>query len=125
VAGLRKILLVEDNLELRNLYEIFLTYNKFEVATAIDGEDGLEVAKTFKPDLILLDVMMPRKDGFEVLHILRNDASYGCLKTKIVMLTNLGDGTKLSPETRREMDGYVIKAEIVLDDLLDIIKSLE
>ena len=125
MAGLRKILLVEDNLELRNLYEIFLTYNKFEVATAIDGEDGLEVAKTFKPDLILLDVMMPRKDGFEVLHILRNDASYGCLKTKIVMLTNLGDGTKLSPETRREMDGYVIKAEIVLDDLLDIIKSLE
>ncbi len=125
MAGLRKILLVEDNLELRNLYEIFLTFNKFEVATAIDGEDGLEMAKSFKPDLILLDVMMPRKDGFEVLHILRNDASYGCTKTKIVMLTNLGDGTKLSPETRREMDGYVIKAEIVLDDLLDIIKSLE
>ncbi len=125
MAGLRKILLVEDNLELRNLYEIFLTYNKFEVATAIDGEDGLEVAKTFKPDLILLDVMMPRKDGFEVLHTLRHDPSYGCTKTKIVLLTNLGDGTKLSAETRREMDGYVIKAEIVLDDLLDIIKSLE
>ena len=125
MAGLRKILLVEDNLELRNLYEIFLTYNKFEVATAIDGEDGLEVAKTFKPDLILLDVMMPRKDGFEVLHILRNEPSYGCQKTKIVLLTNLGDGTKLSAETRREMDGYVIKAEIILDDLLDIIKSLE
>lgn len=125
MAGLRKILLVEDNLELRNLYEIFLSYNKFNVATAIDGEDGLEVARQFKPDLILLDVMMPRKDGFEVLHTLRRDASYGCMKTKIVLLTNLGDGTKLSAETHREMDGYVIKAEIVLDDLLDIIRSLE
>lgn len=125
MAGLRKILLVEDNLELRNLYEIFLKYNKYEVETAIDGEDGLEKAKQFRPDLILLDVMMPKKDGFEVLHILRHDPSYGCTKSKIVILTNLGDGSKLSPETRHDMDGYVIKAEIVLDDLLKIIASLE
>lgn len=125
VAGLRKILLVEDNLELRNLYEIFLKYNKYDVETAIDGEDGLEKAKAFKPDLVLLDVMMPKKDGFEVLNILRNDESYGCTKTKIVLLTNLGDGSKLSAETRRDMDGYVIKAEIVLDDLLKIISSLQ
>jgi CheY-like chemotaxis protein len=125
VAGLHKILLVEDNLELRNLYEIFLTYNKYEVATAIDGDDGLKKAKSFKPDLILLDIMMPSKDGFEVLHILRTDPSFGCTKTKIVLLTNLGDGSKLSAQTRQEMDGYVIKAEIVLDDLLKIIASLE
>lgn len=125
VAGLRKILLVEDNPELRNLYEIFLTYNKFEVETAVDGEDGLEKAKTFKPDLVLLDIMMPKKDGFEVLHTLRHDTTYCCTKAKIVLLTNLGDGSKLSAQTREDMDGYVIKAEIVLDDLLKIIDSLE
>lgn len=125
MAGLRKILLVEDNLELRNLYEIFLKLNKFEIETAIDGEDGLEKAKAFHPDLVLLDVMMPKKDGFEVLRTLRHDPKYGCTKTKIVLLTNLGDGTKLSDETREDMDGYVIKAEIVLNDLLDIIASLE
>lgn len=125
MAGLRKILLVEDNLELRNLYEIFLKLNKYEVETAIDGEDGLEKAKAFQPDLVLLDVMMPKKDGFEVLRTLRHDSKYGCTKTKIVLLTNLGDGTKLSDETREDMDGYVIKAEIVLNDLLDIIASLE
>lgn len=125
MAGLRKILLVEDNVELRNLYEIFLSYNKYEVATAVDGEDGLRMAKEFKPDLVLLDIMMPKKDGFEVLRILRHEAEYGCTKAKIVLLTNLGDGSKLSAETRRDMDGYVIKAEIVLDDLLDVIKSLE
>ncbi len=124
MAGLQKILLVEDNLELRNLYKIFLTYNKYDVETAFDGEDGLEKAKEFHPDLVLLDVMMPKKDGFEVLHTLRHDPKYGCTKAKLVLLTNLGDGTRLSAETRRDMDGYVIKAEIVLDDLLDIIASL-
>lgn len=125
MAGLQKILLVEDNPELRNLYEIFLKYNHFDVTTAIDGEDGLRVAQEFQPDLIFLDVMMPKKDGFEVLKLLRHDPQYNCTKAKIVLLTNLGDGSKVSPETRQDMDGYVIKAEIVLSDLLGIIKSFE
>ncbi len=69
--------------------------------------------------------MMPKKDGFEVLKILRNNPEYNCMTTKIVMLTNLGDASKVSPQVHKDMDGYVIKAEIVLSDLLDIIKSLE
>jgi CheY-like chemotaxis protein len=125
VAGLRKILLVEDNVELRNLYELYLKDHGYEIATASDGEEGLNTAKTYRPDLIFLDVMMPKKDGFEVLKTLRHDPSYGCTTTRIVILTNLGDAGKVSPDVRRDMDGYVIKAEIVLGDLLDIIKSLE
>lgn len=125
MAGLHKILLVEDSPELQTLYQIFLKNNGFTVEAASDGEDGLEKAKTFKPDIILLDIMMPKKDGIEVLHILRTTPEYGCQQTKIVLLTNLGDGTKLSDNTRKEMDGYVIKAEIVLSDLLDVIKSLD
>jgi len=124
VAGLRKILLVEDNMELRNLYELFLGEHGFEVATAVDGEDGLVKAKEFKPDLIFLDVMMPKIDGFQVLKKLRHDESYGATKTRIVLLTNLGDASKVSPNIRKDMDGYVVKAEIELSDLLDVIKSL-
>lgn len=124
MAGLRKILLVEDNPELRKMYETFLTFNRFTVATAIDGEDGLKVARNFKPDLIFLDIMMPKKDGFEVLRTLRHDPLYNCTAAKIVMLTNLGD-SKVEPDLRKDMDGYVIKAEIVLSDLLQVIKSLE
>lgn len=123
MAGLQKILLVEDNLELRKMYETFLTLNGFVIASAIDGEDGIAKARDFKPDLIFLDIMMPKMDGFEVLKILRHDPSYNCTKAKIVMLTNLGD-SKLSAQTRKDMDGYVIKAEIVLSDLLEVIKSL-
>lgn len=124
MAGLRKILLVEDNMELRNLYELFLSEHGFEVATAVDGEDGLVKAKEFKPDLIFLDVMMPKIDGFQVLKKLRHDESYGATKTRIVLLTNLGDASKVSPSIRKDMDGYVVKAEIELSDLLDVIKSL-
>lgn len=125
MAGLQKILLVEDNAELRMLYELFLKEHGFEIAIARDGQEGLEVAQTFKPDLIFLDVMMPRMDGFTALKILRNDPTYNCTKTKIVILTNLGDAGKVSADVKRDMDGYVIKAEINLSDLLSIIKSLE
>jgi len=125
VAGLRKILLVEDNLELRNLYQLFLEEHGFTIRTAVDGEDGLQVAKEFKPDLIFLDVMMPKMDGFQALKILRHQEQYGNTKTKIVLLTNLGDASKVSPSVRKDMDGYVVKAEIELTDLLDIINSLE
>lgn len=124
MAGLRKILLVEDNVELRKMYETFLKLNGYTVAVASDGDEGLEVARTFLPDLTFLDIMMPKKDGFEVLKILRHNPSYNCTKTKIVMLTNLGD-IKVTPEQRHDMDGYVIKAEIVLSDLLEVIKSLQ
>lgn len=124
MAGLRKILLVEDNIELRKMYETFLKLNGFTIAVANDGEEGLEVARTFRPDLIFLDIMMPKKDGFEVLKILRHNPAYNCTKSKIVMLTNLGD-TKVSPEQRRDMDGYIVKAEIMLSDLLEVIKSLD
>lgn len=125
MAGLHKILLVEDNTDLRHLYRTFFEYNHFEVGEARDGDEALTVAPKFKPDIIFLDIMMPKKDGFEVLKLLRHKTEYGCTKTKIVLLTNLGDGTKISDEVRQDMDGYVIKAEIVLNDLLKIIESLE
>lgn len=125
MAGLQKILLVEDNAQLVEIYVLFLKQNGFKVATAADGDEALEVAKDYRPDLIFLDIMMPKKDGFEVLKILRNNPEYNCSTAKIVMLTNLGDASKVSPQVHKDMDGYVIKAEIVLSDLLDIIKSLE
>lgn len=125
MAGLQKILLVEDNAQLIDIYQLFLKDHGFQVATAIDGDQALVAAKDFAPDLIFLDVMMPKRDGFEVLKLLRHQPQYNCTKTKIVLLTNLGDASKVSPQVHKDMDGYVIKAEIVLSDLLDIIKSLE
>jgi len=125
VAGLRKILLVEDNLELRNLYEIFLKQHGYDVALAADGDEGLEVARAYKPELVFLDVMMPKKNGFEVLKLLRHNPEYNCTKARIIILTNLGDSSKVSHDVREDMDGYMIKAEIELQSLLDVIKSFD
>lgn len=125
MAGLRKILLVEDNVELRNIYEMFLKHRGYDVVTAVDGEDGLQKAKEFHPELVLLDIMMPKMDGLRALKMLRHDERYGCTKAKIVLLTNLGDASRVNPKVKEDMDGYVIKAEIELGDLIDIIKSFE
>lgn len=124
MAGLQRILLVEDSPELRGMYKEFLTLNHFTVATAVDGEDALVVAKQFKPDLVFLDIMMPKKDGYAVLKLLRHDPAYNCTSAKIVILTNLGD-SKANAKQHKDMDGYVIKANIMLNDLLDVIKSLD
>ena len=125
MAGLHKILIVEDVEELRNLYATFLGMHGYEIKTANDGQQGIDTAREFQPDLIFLDVMMPNMDGFMALKILRHDPSYNCAQKKIVILTNLGDTDRVSQEVKRDMDGYVIKAEIVLEDLLTIVNSFE
>jgi two-component system alkaline phosphatase synthesis response regulator PhoP len=125
VVGSQKILLVEDNLELRTIYEQYLRRRGYDIISAADGEEGLKLAKELHPGLIFLDIMMPKIDGLKVLKLLRHDASYGCTKAKIVLLTNLGDASRVDPKIQKDMDGYVIKAEIELSDLIDIIKSFE
>ena len=123
-AGLQRILLVEDDISIREMYRLYLQDKGYIVGVAADGDEALVVAKSFRPDLIFLDIMMPKRDGLEVLQILRTDPSYGCTKCRIVMLTNLGDNT-IAHRIQPLIDGYAIKAEIGLADLVGIIHSFE
>lgn len=125
MAGLQKILLVEDNYQLTSIFEYFLKDHGFDVRTAIDGETGLVAAKEYQPDLVFLDIMLPKMSGLDVLKKLRHELEYNCTGAKIVLLTNLGDATKTNPDIDKDIDGYVVKAEIELDDLLKIIESLQ
>ena len=69
MVGSRKILLVEDNLELRTIYEHYLRRRGYDIASAVDGEEGLSMAKQLRPGLIFLDIMMPKIDGLKLLKL--------------------------------------------------------
>ncbi|MBI2528293.1 MAG: response regulator [Candidatus Rokubacteria bacterium] len=114
--GQRTILLVEDDRFLRKAAEAALRQAGFAVVTAADGEQALSVARAEAPDLILLDVIMPKLQGFEVLAALKHDARTAPIP--VLMLSNLGQ----EQDVRRAMDGgaadYLIKANLSLQALV-------
>jgi DNA-binding response OmpR family regulator len=82
-----KILLIEDDVELLKMYERIFALEKFDLVTAVDGEEGLEKANSEKPSLIVLDIMMPKLDGFQVLLRLKSDNDTKIIP--VIVLTNL------------------------------------
>jgi CheY-like chemotaxis protein len=124
VAGLQKILLVEDDPQISEIYNTILQTHGYQVALAANYDEAVSQAKSFQPDLIILDVMIPGKSGLEVMHTLRTDPQYHSQTKKIVLLTNLGENEEVKRALEKnEADGYVVKADISAEDLDDIIKS--
>lgn len=116
-----KILLVEDDQFISELYQRKLTDNDFKVKLAKDGEMALFQLKTFQPDLILLDIMLPKKSGWEVLEELKDIKKEGGFK--IVMLSNLGEKDKIDQALEMGADDYLIKASLTPSELVEIIKD--
>lgn len=83
-----KILLIEDDFFLSDIYQTKLSLEDFEVVVAEDGVEGLHQASVFLPDLILLDIMIPKMDGLEVLKKIKMD--YRLKNTPVILLSNLG-----------------------------------
>lgn len=104
----KKILVVDDRGELRKLVTMTFAYGNFEFEEAANGEDAIDVANTFKPDLVILDVMMPgRLNGFDVCKILRTLPELS--ETKIVMLTARGQENDREVGKTCGADAYVVK----------------
>ncbi|MBS1145195.1 MAG: response regulator [Proteobacteria bacterium] len=103
----KKILIVDDEPNIVISLEFLMKKEGFEIAVACDGEEALAKEASFRPDLILLDVMMPKKSGFEVCEALRADpAKAGLL---IVMLTAKGRDTEVAKGLAIGADAYVTK----------------
>lgn len=117
----RKILLVEDDEGLAQVYIARLEAEKFEIRRVPNGEDALAAAIEFKPDLILLDVMMPKVSGFDVLDILRNTPE--TTNVKIIMLTALSQETDRKRAEDMGADDYLVKSQVVISDVVDRVKS--
>ena len=124
MAGLPKILLVEDTLQIADIYMQVLSKRGLTVKLATTVDELLAVIVDYKPDLIFLDIMLPGgRTGLDALILLRSNPEYGAIKTRIVLLTNLGQSEEIQKLWQEYADGYVVKAEIDPHELFDIIKS--
>lgn len=117
----KKILLVEDDDALASVYLTRLQAEGFDVHRVPNGEEALASAIAYKPDLILLDVMMPRVSGFDVLDILRNTPE--TTNVKIVMLTALSQESDKERAESLGVDDYLVKSQVVIADVVAKIKS--
>lgn len=116
----KKILLVEDDEGLAQVYLTRLDVEGFEVKRVPNGEDALAAAIEFKPDLILLDVMMPKVSGFDVLDILRNTPD--TTNVKIIMLTALSQEEDRQKAESMGVDDYLVKSQVVIADVIERIR---
>jgi DNA-binding response OmpR family regulator len=116
----KRILLVEDDDALASVYMMRLKSEGFDIRRVANGEDALAAAKEHKPDLVLLDVMMPKVSGFDVLDILRNTPETANLK--IIMLTALSQETDKQRAQGLGVDDYLVKSQVVISDVVDRIK---
>jgi Response regulator containing CheY-like receiver, AAA-type ATPase, and DNA-binding domains len=119
---MQKILLIEDDPLMIKLYGKIFKLQGFEVEVAERGADGLKRASELKPDLILLDVMMPEMDGFEVLRKLKSDDATKDLK--VIILTNLAGAADAEKAKSEGASGYVIKSEHDPKEVAEIAKKV-
>jgi len=119
--GKKKILAVDDEPNILMSIEFILEMEGYEVHTAHDGDEALEVADRVRPDLILLDVNMPRKDGYEMCRILREREDLAA--TKVIMLTAKGQTLERKKGLEVGADDYVTKP-FSAGDLLEKIRAM-
>jgi CheY-like chemotaxis protein len=116
-----KILIIEDNEYLGRMYENLLSLESYNVAWVASGEEGLERAESFKPDLILLDVIMPKINGIQVLQKLKDNIL--TQNIQVIILTVIGEKEIIDKCMKLGASGYIIKSTVNLDQLLSEINS--
>ena len=117
-----KILLAEDDLQLVDMYNRKFELEGFDVRIAEDGQKALEVLEDFKPDIILLDIMMPRVTGLEVLEAVKKKPEFA--DTLVVMLTNLADEKTAERIYELGATDYIVKAEMTPLEVSSRVKEL-
>ena len=118
---MKTILFIEDEMNLQKSLTSRLKDEGFEMISALDGEIGLREAREKMPDLIILDLILPRKDGFEVLEELKSDT--GLAPIPVIVLTNLEGSQDVEKALSLGAFTYLVKANYSLDDMIEKIKQ--
>jgi len=117
----KTILIVEDDKFLRELIAKKLIKENFEVSEAIDGEEGIKKIKEEKPDLILLDLILPGIDGFEVLSQMKKESTLASIP--VIILSNLGQKEDVEKGLKMGAVDFLIKAHFTPGEIIDKIKA--
>ena len=116
------VLIIEDDIFLNNIYNKRLSEESFNVLTAFDGEKGIKAAKQKLPDLILLDLMLPKTDGFTVIKYCKKDKDLKNIP--IILLTNLNDKDDIEKALSFGVKEYLIKVHFTPAEVVDKIKNI-
>ncbi|MDD5626803.1 MAG: response regulator [Patescibacteria group bacterium] len=119
-----KIVLIEDDAILRDLCLIKLQKENFTVITAIEGQEGLHKIEEEKPDVVLLDIILPGMDGFEVLKRMRALQNKAVAKTPVILLTNLGQENDIKKGEALGAEDYIIKANSTTEEIIDKVRKV-
>ncbi|MDO8668749.1 MAG: response regulator [Candidatus Buchananbacteria bacterium] len=118
----KKILIVEDDNFLQKALGHALLENDFDIISAVSGEQAVPLAKNAKPDLILLDIILPKKDGFVIMEELKNDSAIASIP--VIFITNLGQKEDVKKGLDLGAKGYIIKAHFKIADIIDKINEV-
>ncbi len=120
---MKKIALIEDDTIIKEMYKMKLEMEGYNVVCAEDGEKALEVIKKEMPDLILLDILMPKKDGFETLKELKNSEDGNVKSVPVIMLTNLSNKEDVAEAKKLGAVDYLVKAKITPNEIAGKVKD--
>lgn len=118
----KKILIVEDDTFILEMYATKLLNFGYDVLTATDGDEALKIVKDKKPDFILLDLVLPSVDGFDVLKAVRKNPKSKSIP--VILLTNLGERKDVEKGLKLGADDYLIKAHFTPSEVIEKIQNL-
>jgi len=122
IKSMKKILFVEDELALQKAFEEIIKEEGYEIISALDGEGGLKLAQSQKPDLILLDLILPKMEGIEVLKRLKENET--TKNIPVIVLTHVEDLEKVEKAIELGAQAYLVKAEYSLEEIKNKIKKI-
>ncbi len=116
-----KILIIEDDKFLLKLYGDKLKREGFQVLVSVTGEEGVNKISTEKPDLVILDLILPGKNGFEILYEIKNNPK--TRKIPVIILSNLGQESDIQKGKELGAADYIVKTDFLINDLAGVVKE--
>ncbi|OGF27772.1 hypothetical protein A2331_06725 [Candidatus Falkowbacteria bacterium RIFOXYB2_FULL_34_18] len=122
MSKVKKVLIVEDEIAMLNALVSKFEKAGFDVLSAQDGKEGVRIAKKESPDLLILDIIMPKMDGISVVKEIRSDNNWGS-DVPIIMLSNLSDPESVSSVAKYNVYDFLVKTDWRIDDIINLAKE--